>query len=811
MREAMFYEKLEDNKVRCVLCAWNCVIPEGKTGVCRVRKNVGGKLYSLVYDKVSSAVPNPVEKKPLYNFAPGSMTFSICTPGCNWKCQYCLDGNTEIMIREAGRIKVIEAKKLDKYFRRSEKETHPSYLEVLSFKGFRKVNIISRVPSYWVYEIITKHGKRVKLTPEHRVMVWEGGEVKEKRVSDLKVGDKLNVDLPKVKSEYLEELNLLDEIKSVPDKHLKWVYARNVRKIIDKIKKKLGKSYAEICRALNVNYAPCHYRAGVMPVKYFIKLVEKYDVSESELEQVKIGVRGSKYSLPCIFRLKPEFMRLLGYFVAEGNFSNNNLVLSNKNGTILDDMMSLVGNGLKRHVMISGIPGKTPQIFFAGKMHSIFLKYVLEVGSGARNKTIPDLIFNVSPRLSKEFLTGYLSGDGTLAKKEKKEKDYWIRFSTTSRKLKNRLSYLLGINGINFTIQSMRYERTLPCGKKEETRDWRINIYKYKAIMALLNKSSFVDSRQTVLEKKVGLGKEHITQKRKLEKVVKIKREKTSHKYSYDLTLEGGGSWQEHTFFAGDGILVHNCCNWILSQGGIEGRELAPKEIVRLAKDSGCRGLSYTFTEPTIFYELSYDTAKIAKKEGLYNTWVTNGYTNPEPIRKISKYLDAVTVDFKGSGDKKFLRNFSSVPSPEPIYRALKGYKKCGVHIEVTDLIVPKTGDSMEKVKELVEWILENLGPETPIHFLRFFPNYLVHNLPSTPIKTLEEAYDIARGLGMDYVYLGNVYDGRNNTYCPECGKLLTERIGMSAVECKIRDGRCPFCGAKINVIGWKWSPFSEE
>jgi len=253
------------------------------------------------------------------------------------------------------------------------------------------------------------------------------------------------------------------------------------------------------------------------------------------------------------------------------------------------------------------------------------------------------------------------------------------------------------------------------------------------------------------------------------------------------------------------------CCNWVLSQGEIEGRELAPQEIVRLTKDSGCRGISYTFTEPTIFYELSYDTAKIAKEEGLYNTWVTNGYTNPEPIRKISKYLDAITVDFKGSGDKAFLRSFSSVPSPEPIYRALKEYKECGVHIEVTDLIVPKMGDSIERVRELVEWILQNLGSETPVHFLRFFPNYLVDNIPSTPIKTLEEAYDIAKGLGMNYVYLGNVYDGRNNTYCPKCDKLLIERIGMSTLECKVRDERCPFCGAKINLVGWKWSPFSEE
>lgn len=249
------------------------------------------------------------------------------------------------------------------------------------------------------------------------------------------------------------------------------------------------------------------------------------------------------------------------------------------------------------------------------------------------------------------------------------------------------------------------------------------------------------------------------------------------------------------------------CQNWMLSQGEIEGRKISPEEIVRLAKEMGCQGISYTYTEPTIFYELTYDTAKLAHKEGLFNTYVTNGYTNPKPIQKISPFLDAVTVDFKGSGDREFLRSFSSVPSPEPIYRALIEYKKQGIHIEITDLIVPKIGDSIKRVEELVEWIKKNLGDETPIHFLRFFPHHLVQHLPPTPIETLEKAYDIAKSLGMKYVYLGNVWGEKNNTYCPNCGKLLIERWGMETIDYKIKNGRCPYCGAKINVKGRKWIP----
>lgn len=269
------------------------------------------------------------------------------------------------------------------------------------------------------------------------------------------------------------------------------------------------------------------------------------------------------------------------------------------------------------------------------------------------------------------------------------------------------------------------------------------------------------------------------------------------------------GSWTYSICTQGCNWKCKYCQNWTLSQGNLEGIKVPPEEIVNSAKAMNCQGISYTYTEPTVFYELAYDTAKLAHKEGLYNTFVTNGYMNLEPIREISPYLDAVTVDFKGSGDKEFLRRFSSVPDPEPIYKGLKEYKKQNVHIEITDLIVPKMGDSMERVKELAEWIKENLGDETPIHFLRFFPAYKVRNLPSTPIKTLKKAYETAKNLGMKYVYLGNVADRKNNTYCPKCGKLLIRRRGMQTVEYKIKRGKCPYCGEKINIKGEKWIPSS--
>jgi len=247
------------------------------------------------------------------------------------------------------------------------------------------------------------------------------------------------------------------------------------------------------------------------------------------------------------------------------------------------------------------------------------------------------------------------------------------------------------------------------------------------------------------------------------------------------------------------------CDNWIISQEqDIVGRYFPPEEVVKSALNNGCQGISYTYTEPTIFFEYAYDTAVLAHKHGLFNTFVTNGYMTPEAIEKISPYLDAATVDFKGGGDPDFYREFSAVPSVEPIFEALREMKKRNIHIEVTNLVVPKIGDSMERIKELASWIRENLGEDTPFHLLRFHPDYKLIDISSTEIRTLEKAYETAKEAGLNYVYLGNVPGHRyENTYCPNCQELVIKRYGFDIIRWNLTDDmRCPKCGYKIAIKG---------
>jgi pyruvate formate lyase activating enzyme len=188
--------------------------------------------------------------------------------------------------------------------------------------------------------------------------------------------------------------------------------------------------------------------------------------------------------------------------------------------------------------------------------------------------------------------------------------------------------------------------------------------------------------------------------------------------------------------------------------------------------------------------------------------FVTNGYTTPKAIKKISKYLNAATVDFKGSANPEFYKKFSLVPRVEPIFDALLAYKKNKVYVEITDLLIPKVGDNLDDFKKLCKWVVDNLGDETPLHILQFFPTFKMLDLPRTPLTTLEKAYDIAKKEGLKYVYLGNVSHRKENTYCPNCGTLAIERtiLGVNKFSLK-KDLKCLKCGNKIPIFGSKWIP----
>ncbi len=249
-----------------------------------------------------------------------------------------------------------------------------------------------------------------------------------------------------------------------------------------------------------------------------------------------------------------------------------------------------------------------------------------------------------------------------------------------------------------------------------------------------------------------------------------------------------------------------HCQNWEISQANEKFPYLqraTPESIVAIARRYGCESIAYTYNEPTIWYEFVLDTAKLAKKKGLNNILVTNGYINEEPFRELAPYIDAMNIDIKAF-DNRFYMKIAGVPTGEPSRKTAEVAKiDFGIHVELTYLIIPTLNDRDEEFREFARWVVGKLGDDTPVHFSRFFPHYKLLNLPPTPVETIERAYKIAREEGLKFVYIGNVpgHHGEN-TYCPKCGKALIVRWGFEIEEYHIKDGKCEYCGESIPVVG---------
>jgi pyruvate formate lyase activating enzyme len=256
---------------------------------------------------------------------------------------------------------------------------------------------------------------------------------------------------------------------------------------------------------------------------------------------------------------------------------------------------------------------------------------------------------------------------------------------------------------------------------------------------------------------------------------------------------------------AGCNLHCLNCQNWEISQANPEDTPATfcpPEKLVALAKENRFPSLAYTYTEPIIYYEYTYDSAKLARDAGIRNVLVTAGYINPEPWKKLLKYVDAANMDLKGITDQ-FYRDVCSA-TLRPVQDAMIIAKASGVWVEVTNLIIPTLNDKPEQIRQLVRWVRANLGSETPMHFSRFFPRYKMRHLPQTSPQTLDMAREIAVSEGLDHVYIGNVLsEVGQSTYCPGCKGLLIERSGYTILRNRLKDGRCPNCQQEIYGV-WK-------
>jgi len=251
---------------------------------------------------------------------------------------------------------------------------------------------------------------------------------------------------------------------------------------------------------------------------------------------------------------------------------------------------------------------------------------------------------------------------------------------------------------------------------------------------------------------------------------------------------------------AGCNFRCLNCQNWEISQKrpeDLDHANLFPADIIKEAKTRGYGFIACTYSEPTSFYEYMYDTAKLGKAAGLKSVLISNGYMNETPLLELSRYIDGANINLKSFEDRIYqILNGGTL---EPVLNTFRTLHREGVWFEMTTLVVPTYIEDRDMIRRMCAWILKDLGPDYPLHFIRFHPDYKLTRLPSTPVETLEEFRDIAMKEGIHYVYVGNVPGNHGeNTYCHSCKKTLIERNGYVLKQMNVINGKCKFCGTAI-------------
>jgi pyruvate formate lyase activating enzyme len=256
---------------------------------------------------------------------------------------------------------------------------------------------------------------------------------------------------------------------------------------------------------------------------------------------------------------------------------------------------------------------------------------------------------------------------------------------------------------------------------------------------------------------------------------------------------------------AGCNLVCLNCQNWTISQTSPDKTrnfDMMPEKVVEECIKNNCRSIAYTYSEPTSFYEYVFETGTLAKKAGIKNIMKSNGYINPEPLKKLCSVIDAANIDLKAFSESTYLKLTGG--KLQPVLDTLKVYKDMGVWLEITNLVIPTWTDNLDDIRNMCRWLSNNGFKNTPLHLSRFYPIHKLEQLAPTPVELLNSAHRIATEEGLNYVYTGNVPgDEKSDTKCPSCNSIIVTRQGFRIMSNTITGGKCGKCGQKIDGV---WS-----
>lgn len=837
-----FSEPLRDGAVRCIICPRKCVIKPGQRGFCNTRENKDGRLISLTYGLLSAIAVDPIEKKPLAHFYPGSLAYSISSVGCSFTCPWCLSPDTEILLNHNMSMKIGE---LEEDWRRVEVISYDEKdknLKATPIIKYFKIN--PKELGLKSYLIRTKEtGREIVATEDHPFYTDKGFI----RLKDIEIGGKVavyplkplkdialknnmtlisNDDFKKFLIEEFPNNDPTPTIKKLEKLHLLPLEMNDPKLLV--ISRMLGYLFGD--GYLTISYGKRRIRFGT------VFTGESIDLKEIQRD---LEILGFKSSL-IIRRRASDVIRYGSHHKIVGLSS----WLSNGSKALWCLFRFLGAPTGEKSQKPFGVPNwlfHAPLVvvreFLAGFFGSELTKP--RIDRSGRNFYQPRFSMNKSEdlvengiefmrdigRLLKLFdieITKINTYEGSIRKDG-------VRTITIYSLISNRLDSLLNLYGIigyrysHKREMMARYAYEYLLMKKHMMENWSrknvesLSLHKSGLVTSEISQIIGVDPSTIRLWLKESNGTTRYG--KGLMRFEEWLRHATKDLEETGLVWETVGEKIEvncddardfttlkntHCFFA-HGFLVSNCQNWHLSQVKPDDfplRYVPPEDVVRGAKREECTSIAYTYNEPLINLDYVEDVARLARREGVKNVLVTNGYVSEEALERVVDVIDAANVDWKAFSEP-FYRKYCSADL-KSVLDATVLMRKRGVHVEVTFLIIPEVHDWRKETREMARYLVDNLGPDTPLHLSRFFPHYKFSHLPPTPVESLIKARELAINEGVRYVYVGNVpYLEYENTFCPSCGRAVIEREGYDIVGWHLtEETRCEYCGEGIPVVG---------
>lgn len=782
--EGELYERLEDDKVICYACGHRCIIRDGFRGICKVRYNKGGRLF-VPKGYVAALQCDPTEKKPFFHVLPGSFTLTFGMLGCDYHCAYCFPAETPV-VTNLGVLPIEEVFNLGKYKEKKE-EAEISYSENLqaiteigSFQPIRKV--FKHYYSGKMTVIKPYYFPEFRCTEDHRIYATKNPNGKNIEILKAKNLTKEHfLVIPKnfrFSSDYsISTYEILKEFK--PIFKIPHVFsASDVEHIMESSKQ--GISSKEL--GIEFNKDSSYIRHVRSKVRRGIWRTEGIGGATLEGDKVRF-LKEKRPGIPKNITLDEDFAKLLGYYLAEGCVTKDKnrpnsytlyFTLAPNENDLANNIVSLVTKtlGLKASVV-----KRATSIVVTLDKASAALLFKSLCGERASTKRAPEVLFNVKRSIVESFLHAYIEGDGHIYPNGK------VSVTTISKNLAYGIAWL----ALKLGYLPSLYESKLPEKKIIEGRTIRQNSSQYTVVWYKEKSRNhrYIETDRYYLIPLRSISTEEFTG------------------YVYNLEVD-----EEHNYLA-NFFLVKNCQNWLTSQAlrdpsaGIEPMPITAEQMVAIAKRYRASMVGSSYNEPLITAEWAAEVFKLAKEEGFKTAFISNGNATGEVLEYLRPITDCYKVDLKSMRDKNYRKLGGLLGT---VLETIPRLFEMGFWVEIVTLVIPGFNDSNEELRDAASFIA-SVSPDIPWHVTAFHKDYRMTDPDNTTPETLIRAAEIGYEAGLRFVYAGNLpgyVRNYENTYCPNCHRLLVERYGYRILDYRITsEGKCPNCSSAIPGIWW--------